>query len=138
MAAEPDAARRVLLLCRGGGASGFWRPVLPGLGRTATPRGTALSRVAVASARSGIVKALHGMRDWLLRQGAEILIVFVLALLGGACGWLLRDQLVKRSDEMQRETSHLHARAGELLLATAETDRMAGDVDRHVGTSMRS
>ena len=88
------------------------------------------------------MKTLHGMRYWLLRQGAEILVVFVLALLGGACGWLLRDQLVKRSDEMQRETSHLqtllHARAGELLLAPAEPDRMAGDVDRHVGTSMRS
>jgi hypothetical protein len=88
------------------------------------------------------VKALHGMRDQFLRQGADILIVFVLALLGGACGWVLRDQLVKRSDEMRHGTSHLqtllHARAGEFLLAPAEPDRMAGDVDRHVGTSMRS
>jgi hypothetical protein len=31
--------------------------------------------------------------------------VLGLALLGGVCGWLLRDQLVKRSNEMLRETA---------------------------------
>ena len=81
------------------------------------------------------------MRDWLFRQGAEVLIVFVLALLGGACGWLLRDQLVKR-DELRRETSHLqtpfNAPASEFLRAPGGPDRMAGEVDQLLPTGMGS
>jgi hypothetical protein len=32
--------------------------------------------------------------------------VLGLALLGGVCGWFLRDQLAKRSNEMLRETTY--------------------------------
>ena len=35
--------------------------------------------------------ALHSTVRWLSRQRVEILIVFGLALVGGVCGWLLRD-----------------------------------------------
>jgi hypothetical protein len=137
-----NQARRdaLSLSCRGGGQEN------PGTRRSLAwvkrqhPE-HASKRVTVASARSWIVKTLHGMRDRLVRQGGEILIVFVLALLGGACGWLLRDQLVKR-EELRRETSHLqtpfNALASEFLLAPGGPDRMAGKVDQLLTPSMGS
>jgi hypothetical protein len=48
---------------------------------------------------------LGTMGGRLVRQRAAILIVFGLALLGGVCGWLLRDQLVKRGNEMLHEST---------------------------------
>jgi hypothetical protein len=41
----------------------------------------------------------------LIRQRAAILIVLGLALLGCICGWLLRDQLVKRGHETPQEST---------------------------------
>jgi hypothetical protein len=41
----------------------------------------------------------------LIRQRAAILIVLGLALLGGICGWLLRDQLVKRGNQMLEQST---------------------------------
>jgi hypothetical protein len=50
------------------------------------------------------VKALGTMGGGLVRQRAAVLIVLGLALLGGICGWLLRDQLIKRGDEVLQES----------------------------------
>jgi hypothetical protein len=44
-------------------------------------------------------------RGRLIRQRAAILVVLGLALLGGICGWLLRDQLVKRGNEMLQQST---------------------------------
>jgi hypothetical protein len=54
--------------------------------------------------RERSVKALGIMGGRLVRQRAGILIVLGLALLGGICGWLLRDQLVKPGHEVLQES----------------------------------
>jgi hypothetical protein len=54
----------------------------------------------------GSVEALGIMGGRLVRQRAAILIVLGLALLGGVCGWLLRDQLVKRGNELLHESTY--------------------------------
>jgi hypothetical protein len=89
------------------------------------------------------------MGKWLSRQRAEILIVFGLALLGGACGWLLRDQLMKRDDETPREISYRQTRldahrmsvrdppAG-LPLPSGALDRPASAIEGQLGASLRS
>ena len=79
--------------------------------------------------------ALRHAAIWLSRQSVEILIVFGLALVGGVCGWLLRDQLMKRDDEAPREISS--PRAG-LSLPSGELDRPASALDRQVGASLGS
>jgi hypothetical protein len=60
--------------------------------------------VVAARKWSGTVKALGIMGGRLVRQRAAILIVLGLALLGGICGWLLRDQLVKPGHEVLQES----------------------------------
>jgi uncharacterized membrane protein YeiH len=52
------------------------------------------------------LKALGTRGGRLVRQRAAILIVLGLALLGGVCGWLLRDQLVKRGNELLHESTY--------------------------------
>ena len=72
--------------------------------------------------------ALHGTVRWLSRQRVEILIVFGLALVGGVCGWLLRDQLTKNDDEAPLEISSL--RTGLLLPSGELVDRQARSTGR--------
>ena len=62
-------------------------------------------RVIAARKKCGSVKALGTMGERLVRQRAAILIVLGLALLGGICGWLLRDQVVKRGNETLQEST---------------------------------
>jgi hypothetical protein len=59
-----------------------------------------------ASQRSRRVKALASMGGKLVRQRLAILIVLSLAVLGGICGWFLRDQIVHRGNEMLRESTY--------------------------------
>jgi hypothetical protein len=60
--------------------------------------------VISARKRSWSVKALGTMGGRLIRQRAAILTVLGPALLGGICGWLLRDQLANRSNEILQES----------------------------------
>jgi anti-sigma factor RsiW len=76
-----------------------------------------------------------------------MLTVFGLALLGGAFGWVLRDQLVKRDDESLRERAYLQTLlsahrmflrdppAG-ILLPPSAFGRLAGEVDRELGVTV--
>jgi hypothetical protein len=59
-----------------------------------------------ASQRSRRVKALASMGGKLVRQRVAILVVLGLAVLGGICGWLLRDQIVHRGNEMLHESTY--------------------------------
>jgi hypothetical protein len=90
---------------------------------------------------------VHDVGKWLLGQRAVMTIVFGLALFGGACGWLLRDQLVKRDDETLRENAYLQtlliahrmfeqaSPAGSLLPPSA-FGRLAGEIDRELGVTV--
>jgi hypothetical protein len=60
----------------------------------------------VCARGSWSLKALGTRGGRLVRQRAAILIVLGLALLGGVCGWLLRDQLVKRGNELLHESTY--------------------------------
>jgi hypothetical protein len=91
--------------------------------------------MAIAGARSWTAMALHSTVRWLSRQRVEILIVFGLALVGGVCGWLLREQLMKNDDEAPLEISSV--RTG-LLVPSGELDRPASALDRQVGASLGS
>jgi hypothetical protein len=63
---------------------------------------------APRNAHGWSVMALGTMGGRLVRQRAAILIVLGLALFGGICGWLLRDQLIKRGHETLQESTTQH------------------------------
>jgi len=82
------------------------------------------------------------------RAAAWIAIVLVLALLGGGCGWLLRQQLVKRERATLRETMYLRtlldahqlfaleAPAG-VTVAPDEFGRLARQIDQELKAVVR-
>jgi uncharacterized membrane protein YeiH len=49
---------------------------------------------------------MGGMGGKPVRQRVAVLIVLGLAVLGGICGWLLRDQIVNRGNELLRESTY--------------------------------
>lgn len=49
---------------------------------------------------------MASMGGKLVRQRVAILVVLGLAVLGGICGWLLRDQIVHRGNEMLHESTY--------------------------------
>jgi hypothetical protein len=99
------------------------------------------------SAESWSRKGVHSVGKWLLGQRVVMVTVFGLALLGGACGWLMRDQLVKRDDESLRESAYLQTLliahrmflrdppAG-ILLPPSAFGRLAGEIDRELGVTV--
>jgi hypothetical protein len=91
---------------------------------------------------------LHGVGKWLSCQRAEILIILGLAAFGGACGWFLRDQLMKRSGDTPREISHLQTRLdahrrlvrdppAAPLPPSGALDRPASTIDRESDANLR-
>lgn len=85
----------------------------------------------------------------LSRGHAAVLIASLssLALLGGASGWLLRDQMVKRSNEALRESTYLQTLLiahrmfvsdppSGVLLPPSAFDRLATEVDQQLGVTI--
>ena len=79
--------------------------------------------------------ALRRTASWLSRQRVEILIVFGLALVGGVCGWLLRDQLMRSAT--RRRVRSVPCATGLCCRQASSIDRQA-PLDRQVGASLGS
>jgi anti-sigma factor RsiW len=91
---------------------------------------------------------LAGTGGWYRRAIAAIAAGLGLAIIGGACGWAVRDDLVKREREGLRETRYLRtllsahrifARdppAG-VTLPASEFARLSAQIDRGLGATVR-
>jgi anti-sigma factor RsiW len=95
------------------------------------------------------VTVAGGAARRLSRGHAAILIASLssLALLGGGGGWLLRDQVVKRSNEALRESTYLHTLLiahrmfgadppSGVLLPPSAFDRLARQIDQQLGVTI--
>jgi anti-sigma factor RsiW len=94
------------------------------------------------------VKALASARRLSgLRAATLISVISGLALLGGACGWLLRDQIAQRANELLRESAYMQTLLmahqmfvrdppSGVLLPPAEFSRLATQIDRQLGVTL--
>lgn len=85
---------------------------------------------------------------WSRHAVIAIAIILGLAVLGGTCGWLLRNELVKRDREASSETRYMRTLLSAhrifaldppsgVTLPAREVERLACEIGRRLGATMR-